>query len=202
MLLHETLVIADIHFRFILECSTNDNERYSSFIKCKKKDLALAKGVCFANLAKASDPIEWKVTCRALRTLGFEERNIWFEASIQFTAVQKYNQVIPESLIPVLIHLWLKLSREFQNGYPQELLYSDGFETIAELWKDPREKLKVWQEWYKDEMFRYWSVDLISRHKKPSLNSSVVSVQKVRLAILYFTGCQRPDWPTQPWFSM
>ena len=92
MLLHETLVIADIHFRFILECSTNDNERYSSFIKCKKKDLALAKGVCFANLAKASDPIEWKVTCRALRTLGFEERNIWFEASIQFTAVQKYNQ--------------------------------------------------------------------------------------------------------------
>ena len=64
-------------------------------------------------------------------------------------------KVIPESLIPVLIHLWLKLSREFQNGYPQELLYSDGFETIAELWKDPREKIKVWQEWYKDEMFRY-----------------------------------------------
>ena len=46
----------------MLECCTIDAERYSSFNKCKKKDLAILKNiVCLASLGKAFDQVHEKL---------------------------------------------------------------------------------------------------------------------------------------------
>ena len=77
----------------MLECCTNDAERYSSFNKCKKKDLAILKNiVCLANLGKAFDHVHEKLHLGSWGQLSYEEWSIWFKASIQFAAVYKNNQ--------------------------------------------------------------------------------------------------------------